>query len=405
MLREQVMYIQPEKTVKQCSSSMKEQVEECLHSIEKFLAACRLETRDILKQTVFLKSADNNDFYAQKRELSTLLKDFYKSFYPPTGFIGQPPVGGALIAFELMVITPRDDRVVISRKELDGLRYTTVNYPGRREVYAVGITAGKKAAGTLQQSKDAFRLMKRVLEKENMDFSHIVRQWNYIENITGKITNKDETRQNYQVFNDIRSLYYGEVDFKRGYPAATGIGMECGGVVLEFIAADVSGDMTVIPIKNPDQVDAHRYSREVLVGNAIQADRQKSTPKFERAKAIAKDNYYYVYISGTAAIRGQKTLCPTDVEQQTRVTIENISRLIAPDNLEKHNLPVSSSDFPFSHIRVYVKNETDVPAVKKICDKHYGEVPCLYLVSDICRENLLVEIEGAIALPALSRER
>lgn len=193
MLREQVMYIQPEKTVIQSSSSLKEQLDECLHSIKKSLAACGLETRDILKQTVFLKSADSNDFYTQKRELSALLKDFYKSFYPPTGFIGQPPVGGVLIAFELMVIT--------------------------------------------------------------------------------------------------------------------------------------------------------------------------------------------------------------------RLTIENISRLIAPDNLGKHTLPVSSSDFPFSHIRVYVKNETDVSAVKKICNKHYGKVPCLYLVSDICRENLLVEIEGAIALPALSQER
>ena len=85
------MYIQPDKTVKPHSSSMKEQLEECLHSIEKFPAACGLETRHILRQTVFLKSADSNDFY--------------KSFYLPTGFIGQAPVGGALIAFELMVIT------------------------------------------------------------------------------------------------------------------------------------------------------------------------------------------------------------------------------------------------------------------------------------------------------------
>ncbi len=309
-----------------------------------------------------------------------------------------------MVAIELTVITRQDDRVVISRDELENIRYTVVNSPGCRAVYACGITPGENAAGTLQQSQDAFKLMKRVLEKENMDFSHILRQWNYIENITGKTGNKGKIKQNYQVFNDIRSLYYGEVDFKRGYPAATGIGMKCGGVVLGFIAADVSGDITVIPIKNPDQVDAHRYSQEVLIGNAIQTDRQKSTPKFERAKAIANANYYNVYISGTAAIRGQKTLYPTDVEQQTRVTIKNISRLIAPETLEKHSLHVSSSGSPFSHIRVYVKNETDVPAVKKICDNHYGEVPSLYLISDICRDNLLVEIEGAIALPASSRE-
>jgi enamine deaminase RidA (YjgF/YER057c/UK114 family) len=399
------MYIQPEKTMMQRSSSLKEQLDECLLSIEKSLADSRLEKRDILKQTVFLKSTDNNDFYSKKRELSDFLKDFYQTSYPPTGFIGQPPVGGALIAFELMVIAQPDDKVVISRKEPEGIRYTFVNYPDCRMVYAAGITAGENAIGTLEQANDAFGLMKRILEKENMDFTNIVRQWNYIENITGKIVNKDKTRQNYQVFNDIRSLYYGEVEFKRGYPAATGIGMDCGGVVLEFIAADFSSDITVIPIKNPDQVDAHQYSLELLVGNGIQADRPKSTPKFERAKAIATGNSYYIYISGTAAIKGQKTIAPTDVEQQTRVTNENISRLIAPENLEKHNLPVSSSDSPFSHIRVYVKNETDVPAVKKICDEHYGEVPCLYLVSDVCRENLLVEIEGAIALPRSNQER
>jgi enamine deaminase RidA (YjgF/YER057c/UK114 family) len=295
------MYIQPEKTMMHRPSSLKEQLDECLYSIKKSLADNKLETRDILKQTIFLKSTDNNDFYNQKRELSLLLRDYYKSFYPPTGFVGQPPGGGALIAFELMVIARRDDQVVISRKELDGIRYTTVKYPDCRMVYAVGITPGENATGRLEQSNDAFGLMKRVLEKENMNFSHILRQWNYIENITGEIVKKDITRQNYQVFNDIRSLYYGEVDFERGYPAATGIGMDCGGVVLEFIAADVSGDITVIPIKNPAQVDAHQYSLEMLVGDGIQADRPKSTPKFERAKAIAKEKDYYVYISGTAA--------------------------------------------------------------------------------------------------------
>jgi enamine deaminase RidA (YjgF/YER057c/UK114 family) len=399
MLREQVMYIQPVKTVVQCSSSLKEQLDECLHSIKKSLAACRLETRDVLKQTVFLNTADNNDFYALKKELSSGLKGFYKSFYPPTGFIGQPPVGGALMAVELVVMTHRDDRVVISRKDLDDIRYITVNYPGRREIYAAGITSGEISAGTLQQSKDAFRFMKRILENENMDFSHIVRQWNYIENITGRTDFKDGTRQNYQVFNDIRSLNYGEVDFKRGYPAATGIGMDCGGVVLEFIAADVPGDMMVIPVKNPDQVDAHQYSQEELVGRAIKGFGQKSTPKFERAKAIAKDDSYYIYISGTAAIRGQKVVSPDDVEKQTRVTSENIFRLISADNLEKHGLKVSSAAFPLSHIRVYVKNETDMPRVKKVCDEYFEEVPSLYLAADICRESLLVEIEGAISLP------
>ncbi len=394
------MYIQPGKTMMQRSPSLKEQLDECLFSIKKSLAARRLEARDVLKQTVFLNTADNNDFIVLKKKLSGGLKGFYKSFYPPTGFVGQPPSGGALMAVELVVMTRRDGGVVISRKDLDDIRYITVNYPGRREIYAAGITSGEISAGVLEQSKDAFRLMKRILENENMDFSHIVRQWNYIENITGKTDFKDGTRQNYQVFNDIRSLNYGEVDFKRGYPAATGIGMDRGGVVLEFIAADVPGDMMVIPVKNPDQVDAYQYSQEELPGRALHGFGRKTTPKFERAKAIAKNDYYCIYISGTAAIRGQKVVSPADVEKQTRVTIENIFRLISPENLEKHALPVSSAAFPFSHIRVYVKNKTDMPRVKKVCDEYFEEVPALYLAADICRESLLVEIEGAVGLPA-----
>ena len=66
--------------------------------------------------------------------------------------------------------------------------------------------------------------------------------------------------------------------------------------------------------------------------------------RFERAKAFAAGNSDYIYISGTTVIKGQGTISLTDVEQQTRV---------------------------------YIKNEADVPAVKEICNNHYGEVPCL----------------------------
>ena len=42
-----------------------------------------------------------------------------------------------------------------------------------------------------------------------------------------------------------------------GYPAATGIGTDAGGVIIDFIALSESEQVQVLPIRNPGQVDAH----------------------------------------------------------------------------------------------------------------------------------------------------
>lgn len=398
--KEQVLYVHPGEAGESGAASLNDQLLQCLRSIEKKLARFGLEPHDVLRQTVFIAAASSDDFYSLRNRLSTGLKEFYKSAYPPTGFVGQPPVGGALLAVELTVLMHRDSGIAVTRKDLEGIRYLTVDNAGCKTLYAFGITAAENAAGPLAQAKDAFALMKRILDHEGMDFSQVVRQWNYIENITGTTRFEDGHRQNYQVFNDIRSYYYGEADFVNGYPAATGIGMDCGGIVLEFIAVDAPGNMTVTPIKNPAQVDAHHYSQEVLEGRAIEGFLEKTTPKFERAKVIGNGEASLVYISGTAAIKQQKVVFPTDPREQTRVTIENIDALVSPGNLKNHGLHIPPAPRSYSYIRVYVKHEAHVPGIKKICDGYFKDVPALYLISDICRGDLLVEIEGSLRLPA-----
>ena len=93
-------------------------------------------------------------------------------------------------------------------------------------------------------------------------------------------------------------------------------------------------------------------------------------------------------------------MAENDVEAQTRVTIENIARLISHENLEQHGLKINHNSDPLSYIRVYVKEESDIPKVKKICAAYFEGVPSLYLISDICREKLLVEIEGIVEYSA-----
>ena len=54
----------------------------------------------------------------------------------------------------------------------------------------------------------------------------------------------------------------------------------------------------------------------------------KTTPKFERAKSLQTGDCCMMYLSGTAAIRGEVSLAEADVVAQLRITLENIRHLI-----------------------------------------------------------------------------
>ena len=125
---------------------------------------------------------------------------------------------------------------------------------------------------------------------------------------------------------------------------------------------------------------------------------QKCTPKFERAKLVSIGEGNYIYVSGTASILGEKTVHVGDVEKQTLTTIENIKRLFSKENQDSLGLDFDVAKIRFSHLRVYVKYKEDIPAVQKVCDAELNCKSSLFLESDVCREDLLVEIEGVFTV-------
>ena len=214
----------------------------------------------------------------------------------------------------------------------------------------------------------------------------IVRQWNYI----GNITQHRDGRQNYQEFNDARSVYYRKGSWPNGYPAATGIGASCDGIIVGCIAYKSSGG--IYPVNNPLQIAAHEYSKAVLVDN--NEDAVKSTPKFERAKLIEISDLAVCFVSGTAAIRGEDSMEADSADLQTIQTIENIEYLVSRENLVKYGC--KPLDLHYLNLRVYIKNAEDYEEVKSIVKARYPDVPAIYTVADVCRPELLVEIEGIL---------
>ena len=308
---------------------------------------------------------------------------------PLGSYVAQPPQTMGLTMEVHEVVLTEQDRIEYRNRE--GVAYITIEREGCKRLFMSGVMGDIFRQTVREQSREVFSKIAGVLETEKMPVSSIIRQWNYIE----KITDYDTTgHQHYQDFNDARSLFYQGSEWPTGYPAATGIGTRWGGIMIDLDALRCEDrSVQVCGVDNPLQVAAHAYSQEVLLGEEDKTLLHKTTPKFERAKAVWKEDHGFVYVSGTAAIRGEQSLEGVGIEKQTQATLENIEYLVSRENLNRSGIPVTE-DATLITFRVYVKHWEDMEVAKRIVTERYPDLPAIYTLTDVCRSELLIEIEG-----------
>jgi enamine deaminase RidA (YjgF/YER057c/UK114 family) len=360
--------------------SPRQQARESLAFVRSRLEASGRGTGHVLALTFFVDAAGPVRYRELREQLAALVGEVFAGTPPPTAVIAQAPEGERCVGLEAKVLAAPADDVSVSRKACEGATYTLVRAGALRQVHGGGRSSCADGDDTATRAREAFEEMEAILRAEGLTFGHVVRQWSYIEGILEVRNSGRRDHQAYQAFNDVRSQAYGRSSFPAGYPAATGIGQSAGGVALEFIALDSPADVRVEPLSSPRQIDAHRYSAGVLVGAPLE-DR-KTAPKFERAKRVRRGDDETVLVSGTAAILGEQSVAPGDVSMQTATSIENIAAVVEGGKL--------------SHLRAYVKRRGDIPIVRTICEAAYGGIPALYVQADVCRDELLVELEGAL---------
>lgn len=326
-----------------------------------------------LKITFFGLPESNREYLLINRELHNIVKDYFGTQSPLVSFIAQKSSSDTLIA-EVTYLVDTDARITHHS------RYKVLERGATKELMTEGIIPADITASTFEQAREIFIAIEDILTSEGFRISDIYRQWNYIEDIT--ITT--EGSQNYQEFNDARSLFYSKTKWSNGYPAATGIGTSRGGIMIELYAIKGSTAANK-PIDNPLQVAAHNYSQEVLEGKVMKELAERTTPKFERARILGNT----IYISGTAAIKGERSTDSDDTVSQADTTMQIMNNLIS-----KENIPTPCNGAKYDLLRIYVKHEDAIPAVKEYMNAHYPATPKHYLVSDICRPELLIEIEG-----------
>ncbi|MCK3685709.1 hypothetical protein [Maribellus sp. YY47] len=367
------IYIKPERAC----STLEEQVESCCVKLLKINSGKR-----IFKLNFFVDTESDEAYAGLRSRVKKRITELFSENII-LSFIAQPPLTCKIIVEALYY----DPEIWEMKTISDGENGAAVFSNHKMQILVGNVHTNREACCKLS-SEQAFGALNEVLENADFGIGNIIRQWNYLENILGF----DGNEQRYQAFNDVRSHYYGSVFEKNGYPAATGIGMNRGGVIIEFVAVKGKGFVTR-PVDNPGQISAHNYSENVLVGEECSV---KTTPKFERARYFNYEDKKLIFISGTASITGELTVGVGDPVHQTEVTIQNIQRLYSDEVLQ--NLSDEKLEAKYGHARVYVKNRKDFHPIRKTFKKHFGNLPVVYIIADICRTDLLVEIEGKVIL-------
>ncbi|NUT47565.1 MAG: reactive intermediate/imine deaminase, partial [Saccharothrix sp.] len=212
-----------------------------------------------------------------------------------------------------------------------------------------------------------------------LGYPEIVRMWNLV----GRIV--DDNVEGMEVYRDFCvgraeafDAWSGRID---RIPAATGIGTRSAGVNLYFLAG--RADAAPVHLENPRQTPAYRYPDQY----------GPKSPSFARGTYLPRDGV--LYVSGTAGILGDETVRHGDVAGQCDVTLANIEALIGADNLRRHGVDAGVRLADLDLVKVYVRDAEDLPLVREKCAAAFGQdTRIAYLNVDVCRRDLLVEIEG-----------
>jgi len=205
----------------------------------------------------------------------------------------------------------------------------------------------------------------------------LLRLWNYLPHINDESSGLERYRQ-FNVGRQQAFVAAGEQAFA-GAPAACTLGKAGGRLSLRFLA----GHTRVVPLENPRQVPAWRYSRRW----------GPASPTFSRAVlAGAGPGRVALFVSGTASIVGEQTCHVGDVTAQAEETLANLRALLAVAAARSS----ARLDLDALALTVYLRHAADLEAVRAVLAAAAPRAAesALFVEADICRSELLVEIEA-----------
>lgn len=216
-------------------------------------------------------------------------------------------------------------------------------------------------------------------------YGHLLRVWNYFPGINSDADGLERYRRFCRGRHDA-FVAKGRV-VANDAPAACALGSRSGPLIVYFLASREAGRR----VENPRQVSAYHYPERY----------GPRSPTFSRAMLTPTRRDGLLFISGTAGIVGHETRHVGNAPEQARETVANLLAVI--EEARGAGLRYGASGGALM-ARAYLRRPEFLPIVRDALAQAFGAGTHVhYLQADICRADLLLEVE-AVYIEA-ARER
>lgn len=329
---------------------------ESLHgTFQRFGAVVREAGARVVKQTILGTLAASTEGLQALREVLGPIQ------WPVTWVEGGPCASGSLAGIQAYAVRGARVETLQCQGQVVGCVFADA---WARYCLLGDLRPKDDSAPRRVQALQVFEAMDHALAQAGMRLSHLVRTWFFM----------DHLLEWYHEFNPVRTRFYAEKDVFDGVvPASTGIeGRNPAGTALvaEAIALQpMNNDVFVIEADSPLQCSARSY------GSA-----------FSRAVEVRLPDARRLFISGTASISQEgRSLHVGNVAAQLEHTLEVVAAIL-------HARGMSFDDI--CRAIAYFKHPSDAPLLHRCCQAHHiAPLPVLVTHGNVCREDLLFEIE------------
>lgn len=330
----------------------------------------------------------------QEDKFIEILKSHYSDDCPLVEIIPQAPVTGTAYAIEAWGLSANSSDEISITRTSD--QVSTVSYSGLSWTHVVNCRPTVSDDLVYPKSYSCFEELQKQFNQLDISFEDVIRIWIYLGDIVGP---EGET-QRYKELNRARTDFFGDMQFCKkypsdafeidAYPASTGIGSDGKNVMLSGLSVHSSSEkkLVAVPLENPQQTSAFNYEKTY----------SPQSPKFARALGVEYEDGGVIFISGTASIIDSESRFIGKPARQAACTLDNIACLIDRTNCREHGFNRLGAELDqLAFLRVYIKRPEDYDEIAAVCRKRCGEgVPMIFTVSDVCRPELLVEMEGIV---------
>lgn len=232
-----------------------------------------------------------------------------------------------------------------------------------RYLRLAGLGLSDPALPAPQQARNAFLEMQRYLLQNDMTFHNVLRTWFY----------NDRILDWYSPFNQVRTQFFIDHDIVLSeFPASTGIGAPN-----PFNSALSAG---LLAVAAKDSAASWK-----TVESPMQESPSEYGSSFSRAAELASQGLRRLFISGTASISYDgKTVHEGDIDKQIDLTMQVVKAI-----LESRGMNWDDA----TRALAYFKEPNFLNAWNEWNEKHRLSLPLCIAHADICRDDLLFEIE------------